>query len=162
MIAQAKTKVIDHLQSPIALAVVISIATVAFILAVPSAIGVSFLITQNQIKHNTQQIEQVQRQSVIKAATLERQAKVRAARVQIASAIPTCRTLKSLAEIQGSHGTGSATYGAHLETGIKALYYKGTCPAILAGDYTISPDGVISIHPPKPHSPESPSTSTAK
>lgn len=64
-------KINRSLQNPIAIAVAVSIAVIAFILAVPSAIGVSYLVTSSQIHHNTMQIEQAQRDANTKAISLE-------------------------------------------------------------------------------------------
>jgi hypothetical protein len=57
-------------------------------------------------------------------------ANAKAQAAEIASGLRECGALKGLADIKGSHNA-SATYGYHLQIGIKNVYEKSGCPMLL-------------------------------
>jgi hypothetical protein len=65
-------------------------------------------------------------------ASLQKAAAVQAS-AQAKAAIPTCRALLHLSQIQGSHGDSGATYGQNLEAGFRQVYAATNCPLILKG-----------------------------
>lgn len=131
-------KITDNLRSPIALAVAVSVAVIAFILAVPSAIGVSYLVTANQIHHNTVAIEQVQKQAAQRAIQQE-----------IRSSMGTCTALVTL-----DHASAGIKFPApgkshpselaltRLFAGIHDVVSASHCKDLLDGNYHIK-DGQI-------------------
>lgn len=67
------------------------------------------------------------------ATAIEKARDIAAAKAQAAelvSGLRECTALKGLADIKGSHNA-SATYGYHLEIGIKNVYQKSGCPQLL-------------------------------
>jgi hypothetical protein len=63
-------------------------------------------------------------------ANMKRQDAATAA-AQAKAAVPLCRALLHLAEIDGSHGDSGATYGANLQTGLRQVYAATGCPAVM-------------------------------
>jgi hypothetical protein len=81
--------------------------------------------------HNVGRAAAAQRAEQRQFEAGQRASQAAARQAQLKASVPVCMALLKLSEIHGSHGTTSATYGIHLETGLKNVYKSSGCPKVL-------------------------------
>lgn len=86
-----------------------------------AAASIGFTVTYVGYTNHRQHAEQARQAAMQQAA-------------QLKAAIPLCKALHHLAQIQGTHGTSGATYGANLQAGLQQVYATTQCPKLLKGE----------------------------
>lgn len=115
------------LRNPAALAVTLCLAVGGILLTIALSIGGSYYLSLTAIHHQA---------AINAAATKERtkimqQQKISQDQASIQGSVPVCVAFKKLSDVQGSHGTTSATYGEHLEGALKSVYASTHCDLLL-------------------------------